>query len=272
MPGRFEGLSVEQLDLLYRFMPPEPEKRGKGKPPAPWSEVLNTIFYVLITGCRWADVPNGSIWGARSTAHRRLGIWQRDGTWKRIQSGLLGAAELASLIDWERSSIDGSFAAGKGGGEGVEYGGKGKGVTLHALADGKGDPLSVISTGAKQSEREQVEPLLDEVDVPTGKIGRPRKRPKALQLDKGYESKELRKKIRSRGIKPLMPKRTGPNGKARRGRPADAPIDRYKVERLFAWLQRKYRRLAVRWERRNKYWLGFVSLGVIGIWMSRLLG
>jgi hypothetical protein len=111
-----------------------------------------------------------------------------------IQSGLLGAAELAGLIDWERSSIDGSFAAGKGGGEGVEYGGKGKGVTLHALADGKGDPLSVISTGAKQSEREQVEPLLDAVDVPTGKIGRPRKRPKALQLDRGYESKELRKK------------------------------------------------------------------------------
>lgn len=146
------------------------------------------------TGCRWADAPKKGIWGARSTSHRWLGRWQNDGTWIRLMQSILGLAELAQMISWGRASIDGSFAAGKGGGEGVEYGFKGKGVTIHALSDGNGMPLSLIHTGAATSERDQVIPLLDSVNPRTGLRGRSRKRPVVVQMDKGYDSRELRKK------------------------------------------------------------------------------
>ena len=50
------------------------------------------------------------------------------------------------------------FPSGKGG-EHVNYGYKGKGVTVHSLVDGEGNPLAVLVTAANESEREQVLPL-----------------------------------------------------------------------------------------------------------------
>jgi len=51
---------------------------------------------------------------------------------------------------------DGFFSRGKGGGEEIEYGFKGKGTTTHLLVDG--------STAANGDERQEVEPLLDRVE------------------------------------------------------------------------------------------------------------
>lgn len=52
------------------------------------------------------------------------------------------------------------FSSGKGGGEKVDYGYKGKGVTNHLLVDGHGQPLGITSTGASGDERKEVMPLL----------------------------------------------------------------------------------------------------------------
>jgi hypothetical protein len=45
------------------------------------------------------------------------------------------------------------FSGGKGDGEAVDYGYKGKGVTTHLLVDAFGQPLRVTSTGASGEER-----------------------------------------------------------------------------------------------------------------------
>ncbi len=262
MAGKFTGLTDARWAVIEPHLPKQPEKPGKGRPHASSRDILNTILWILITGARWIDVPIGKGFGARSTSHRRSGIWKSDGTWAESKARLMGKAHELGLIDWTRSSVDGSFAAGKGGGEDVWYGFKGKGGTLHALVDSNGLPLSVISTGAAESEREQVELLIDRTEVLTGKPGRPKKRPDAIQGDKGYDSRALRDRIRQRGITPMIPRRSWPDRKPPKGRPPNKPIDRWKVERTFAWLQRKYRRLVVRWERRNKYWKGFVMFAV----------
>lgn len=270
MAGKFNGLTDSQWAVIEPLLPKQPEKPGKGRPHAYFRNILNTILWVLITGARWIDVPRGKGFGTRSTSHRWLGIWETDGTWANIKAHLMGQAQKLGLIDWTRSSVDGSFAAGKGGGEDVQYGFKGKGVTLHALVDSKGLPLSVISTGAAESERDQVEPLIVQTEVLTGKSGRPKMRPGAIQGDKGYDSRELRNRLRRRGITPLIPRRSWPNRKPSKGRPPNKPVDRWKVERTFAWLQRKYRRLVVRWERRSKYWKGFVMFAVCLLWVNLL--
>jgi transposase len=218
MPGKFVGLTSTQWKLLQTLLPPEPLKRGKGKPPAPFRQVFNTILYVLITGCRWCDVPRGLKWGARSTAHRWLGIWEQDGTLKRLKGMILGAAELTGKIDWSNASGDGSFAAGKGGGEGVNHGFKGKGVLIHAIVEGNGLPLGISHTGAAGSERQEIEPVLDSIEVKTGKRGRQKSRPKSLELDKGYDSSELRKKNPGSGnhAKDSTARVEGPQEKARK--------------------------------------------------------
>ncbi|MBU1345246.1 MAG: transposase [Proteobacteria bacterium] len=114
MPGTFKGLTNVQWEVLKPLLPSEPEKRGKGMPHADWRKIINAIMWVLITGSRWCDVPRGDIWGSRPGAHRWLGKWMRDGTWERIKEYLLGAAELAGKINWERASVDGSFSPWKG--------------------------------------------------------------------------------------------------------------------------------------------------------------
>lgn len=199
MPGKFNGLSQTQWEMLETLLPSQPENRGKGQPPAPFRPILNTIFYVLITGCRWCDIPIGYKWGKRTTSHRWLGIWSTNGTLAKMKARLLGMAHLANKINWENASGDGSFAAGKGGGEGVDHGFKGKGVTTHALVDGNGRPLSFTCTGASGSERDEIEPLLNGIIVETGRKGRQKARPRTIELDKGYDSKELRKKNPGKG-------------------------------------------------------------------------
>lgn len=108
MPGRFEGLNDEQWSILSEVVS---KKSGHiGRPRSSPKAVLNTILYVLITGCRWCDVPRGEQWGKRSTAHDQLRRWQEDGTLKRLKYLLLELAELVGAINWERGSVDGAFS------------------------------------------------------------------------------------------------------------------------------------------------------------------
>ena len=162
------------------------------------------------------------------------------------------------------------FPPGKGGGEDVAYGYKGKGILFHTLTDGNGMPLSCSTTPANGSEREQVMPLLDSIVVKSNRPGRPRKRVKVLAADKGYDSKDLRAALRKRGIRPQLPKRTWKTRK-NRGRPIKISVPRFQQERCFAWFQRKYRRLVVRWERISACFNAFISLATIHLLISRIL-
>ena len=65
---------------------------------------------------------------------------------------------------------------------------------------------------------------------------------------KGYDAKDLRHGLRTRGIRPQIPTRVWKT-KQLRGRPIKKNIPRYQVEWTVAWLHWKYRRLVVRWDR-----------------------
>ena len=79
MAGTFEGLSDLEWKLFADLFPPEPTKRGRGMPATPFRKVVNTLLYVLITGCRWCDLPRGPQWPPRApritgcNAGRRIG-------------------------------------------------------------------------------------------------------------------------------------------------------------------------------------------------------
>jgi Transposase DDE domain len=94
---------------------------------------------------------------------------------------------------------------GTGGGEGVAYGRKGKGLLIHSRTDAVGMPLATRTTPANRDERAQVVPLLDTLYLYTGKRGRPRKRLKVLEADKGFDAKDLRHRLRTRGIPSRFP-------------------------------------------------------------------
>lgn len=147
--------------------------------------------------------------------------------------------------------MTGLFPAGSGGGEGVAYGGKGKGILIHTRTSGNGMPKVFSTTPANASEREEVFPLLDKVKLKTLRRGRPRKRIKVLAADKGYDSKQKRADLHKRGIRPQIPRASLENEEKHSVDPSKSLFLDFTSERCFAWYQRKYRRLVGIWERHS---------------------
>jgi IS5 family transposase len=83
--------------------------------------------------------------------------------------------------------------------------------------------------------------------------GRPRKRPKKLHADKAYDFTRCREALRKRGITLRI---------ARRSIDSSEKLGRYRwvVERTLSWLNR-FRRLKVRYERRDDIHQAFLDLG-----------
>jgi len=106
-------------------------------------------------------------------------------------------------------------------------------------------------------------PLVDRVPAVRGRVGRPRRRPDALVGDRGYDYRSHRRKLRQRGIRPLVARRDTEHGSGL-GR------FRWVVERTFAWLH-QFRRLLVRYDRRADIHEAFLALGCCLICWRRVI-
>jgi transposase len=93
--------------------------------------------------------------------------------------------------------------------------------------------------------------------------------PEKLIGDKAYDADALDEKMRACGVEMIAPHRSNRNYKTQDGRPLRRYRRRWKVERLFAWLQ-NYRRLVTRWEHRVENFLGFVHLACMLIFFRHL--
>jgi transposase len=130
------------------------------------------------------------------------------------------------------------------------------------------------TTAANGDERREVEKLLDKtIDLHKKPL---RNRMTVLEADRGYDCAWLRQALLIRGIFPFIPYR---KTKGRIFPKTEEIIEtfhikkkRWQVERAFAWIKRRCRRLLARWERKVKIWSGFVTLGVIYTWIKNLVG
>jgi transposase len=87
--------------------------------------------------------------------------------------------------------------------------------------------------------------------------------PERLIGDKAYDSDALDEQLTEEyGIEMISPNRSNRKQKTQAGRPLRRYCRRWKVERLFAWMQ-NYRRLVTRWEYRIENFLGFVQLACL---------
>ncbi len=111
-------------------------------------------------------------------------------------------------------------------GVGVGYGYKGKGILIHRITDAKGMPVVATTTPANGDEKQQVLPMLNQIRLANGKRGNPKRRPKILAADKGYDAKWLRYKLRTKGIRPQSKKRQW-KGKKLRGKLIAETVPRY---------------------------------------------
>ena len=134
------------------------------------------------------------------------------------------------------------------------------------MCDGLGNPLTAILTPGQQHESTVCTELLANVRVQTSAAGgRPRRRPKLVVADRGYDAGAFRRYLRRRGIRCVIPEKRVPAGKRRRrrGRPPTFCGATYRrrnvVERLVGWLK-EHRRIATRFEKLASSFLAMVKL------------
>jgi transposase len=135
---------------------------------------------------------------------------------------------------------------------------RGKSGSKHHLAsDGNGIPLATTLTGANAHDVTQLMPLVDAIPVVVGKGGRPCRRPQRVQGDRAYDSESHRQKLRNLGMTPVLARRNTENG-------SGLGVYRWVIERSISWLH-QFRRLRVRYERRDDIHEAFLLLGCIVI-------
>jgi transposase len=124
---------IHLTDRQWAFIQPLlPPPARTGRPRADDRRTIDAILSILITGCRWQDLPRE--YGAPTTAWRCLKHWGEVGIWERIWRAALATRDRQRQLDWTDwtdwaiAFLDGSFVASKWGGEQVGLTRKGKGT------------------------------------------------------------------------------------------------------------------------------------------------
>jgi transposase len=124
-----------------------------------------------------------------------------------------------------------------------------------AIADACGLPVAAhVESASPHDEVKLVEATIDSSFT--------RYAPDKLVGDKAYDSDRLDQQLfQERGVEMIAPHRRGrKKSSTQDGRKLRRYRRRWKVERLFAWLQ-NFRRLVVRYEYHAENFLGMVQLG-----------
>jgi len=232
------------FDLISHHLPPEqPVGRQGGCPPRPHRVVMNVIWFVLATGCRYEDVPPEMGCSGR-TAQRRLRLWEELGVWDHLHADLLRLLKQVDKLDPDTVIVDSVIVRAFGGGEltgpsPVDRRKKGSKHTI--LVDRHGTPLAVRTAGANASDHTQIIPIVLDFPHVGGKPGRPKEMPDALYADRGFDSDATRAILAWLGIEPHIARRYTEHG-------SGLGKVRWVVERTISWLK-GLRRLRVRYDR-----------------------
>lgn len=132
---------------------------------------------------------------------------------------------------------------------------RGKGTKLMAVADRAGLPVAIHTAPASPHEARLTQATVDARFT--------RVKPTRLIGDRAYDNDPLDTQLASQGIELIAPHRYNRSKPATQdGRALRRHKRRWKIERLFAWLQ-NFRRLVIRWDYHAANFLGFVQLACI---------
>lgn len=222
-------------------------------------EVMNGIFYLLVTGCQWRNLPHE--YPNPQSVYYHYRKWCLDGTWQRInramgylerrRSGRF-ARPSAAIVDSQSIKV-----SDMGGTSGYDGNKKIKGRKRHILVDTLGNLLDVVVSAANTNDREGVKILLTKVERQIAQ------RLLKIWADKSYQGDLEVWLYEQWGITlEIVSAQEGQLGFAVQPR-------RWVVERAFAWLG-KYRRLSKDYERQTASSEGFIYLASIRTLLKRL--
>ncbi|KKG24146.1 transposase, partial [Methanosarcina sp. 2.H.T.1A.6] len=144
---------------------------------------------------------------------------------------------------------------------------------ISVLVDLEGLPLSIIVVPANENDSTLYVPTLKNFKIQRP-IGRPVNRPSKVTADAIYDTDEIRKYNRRRGIKSNIPVNIRNRKKKKKGRPIKVDWDEFKkksaVERFFSWIE-SCKKVFPRYEIKEISYLGVVMFAAI-MRLNQVLG
>ncbi len=107
---KYQELTDKQWSMIE---PNLPKPAHTGRPRCNDRTTINGIIYVLISGCRWSEMPNR--YGFKSTAHLRFQKLQQKGIWKKILRCAIKSAHASGKLNLQKISVDSSTVPAKKG-------------------------------------------------------------------------------------------------------------------------------------------------------------
>ena len=178
------------------------------------------------------------------TVSSRFRCWRAAGIWDWVPFALQAEADARGEADWEMHFVDAvivrahQHAAGTHrtrdaeGGENVEALGRSQGgfpTKLDLRAEGHGKPVTAVLTAGERQEQVALKALLDRGAIRRPGRGRPRLRPRRVAGDKGYSSPTVRRRLRRRHTRPVIPSKSNQRRQPRSDR--EAYRHRNRIER-----------------------------------------
>jgi transposase len=243
----------------------------------PLHKVFNYILYWLHTGCQWKQLPidpdpadpeKKEISYHAVYYHYRK--WSRDGSLKKVWCSTIQAVE--PDLNLSELNLDGTHTLAKKGGQSVAYQGRKKAKTSNILPFMDGHGYIIGSTGIIAGNHNDAFKLKSHLQTAFKTI-------KKLGLDiagaffnadSAFDTKAARKTCFNHGLVPNIPENKRNRKSSKRGRKrlfnADVYKRRFTAERSFAWVD-KFKRLLIRFERKDVYWLGghYVAFAMINL-------
>ncbi|NKI44629.1 IS5 family transposase [Streptomyces physcomitrii] len=226
--------------------------------------IIDTVLYVLGSGCAWRMVPRDlAPWDA---AYRWFRLWSADGTWDRLHDALRDRVRIADGRDPQPSAavLDSQSARSHQGGEAIGYdaGKRVRGRKRHILVDTCGLVLRAVVHSASVQDRAGAKRVLTGLHTLFPRVG-------LVWVDGGYvnrvdaglvgwarhaENVEIVAVPRNADVKgfQVLPRR-------------------WVVERTFSWLGR-CRRLARDYERKTAHAEAMIKVAMIRLMAARLAG
>ena len=137
---------------------------------------------------------------------------------------------------------------------------------LHLRVERRGKPMVILATAGQRHEALMLGRLMERGAVKRAGRGRPRLRPAAVAGDKGYSFVSLRRYLRRRGIRAVIPSKS--NQPRQRGFDKVAYRQRNQVERTINRLK-GWRRVATRYEKREANYLAMVTIAaIVQLWLE----
>lgn len=226
--------------------------------------IIDTISYVLVSGCAWRLAPHDlAPW---SIAYQWFRAWTRDGTWDRVHEVLRDQVRIADGRDPHPSAavLDSQSIKSSEGGEAIGYdaGKRVRGRKRHLLVDTLGLLLRVVVHSASVQDRAGAKLVLTGARNRYPLLG-------LVWVDGGYvntvDAGLVAWAARTEGIEVVaVPRNADVKG-------FQVLPRRWVVERTFGWLTR-CRRLARDYERKTAHAEAMIKFAMIRLMAARLAG